>query len=1150
MAEVRRRYRAFVSYSQRDKRHARRLHRALEAYRVPKGVDALIEANTRKLGRIFRDDEEMGAASHLGAALEGAIADSENLVVVASPHAAGSEWVNEEILHFKRTGRAENIFAVIVDGVPNASASDDPIETERECFPPALRFETDQNGTLTDCPAEPFGVDLRKEPFARVRARLVAGMLRVPFDTLWRRDRRRARRRGLWTAAGIVVAITAIVGTLGATVVLLERQASLDQSATLTTAANAAVDQGHNARALRLAVLATRESWLTRTVAESEAALARAAHHAYQSIELVGHERPVTRMMLSPDGKRVLSAGGQTVRVWNADNGAELRRFTVDAPGVYATFTSQGKQVLTWGVDQTARVWDVVSGAEIARHSHDGIVTYATLDSAGERGLSLDSDGVLHVWDAATGAEISRMDHGSIVLGARFAPDGKHVLSWGDFGAWLWQVDTGVRVTRMKNRRSVRVNVAQFTPDATRVVSFGSGRAVSVWAVDTGASLLELSFADDVIGASIVDDGARVLAWSRDGAVRIWDLRTGDTIAGHDHGAPVAGAVMWADGSKVLSWSQTGEMRIWNVGDGRVVVREVVGKALRGVVADTSSGRILYWSADQVRVWDTISNAIIASFSHDNAVIAAAFDDTGTRVLAWDLGAAFIRRIAPVGQIGGHQHEDSVLEAKMTSDGAQVLSRELKGNVHLWNAKTGALVARIVLADDARIQGDEISPDGTRALAWDDSGTVRLWDLASGIELARRHYGQGKRKRHANAVFSPDGARVLSWERVTAAVDLWDAATGVQIARFAALGGAFSADGSRIVIWAFDGTTTVRNAHDGVSLATRENENRVTKARFSPNGARVLLWSGGAAHVWDVARDVDIASHDHDGIVSDAVFGPDGSLVLSQIRDGPAHLWNAVSGERIPLRTETDRAGFQAAFVAAGAMVLTWALDGGARLANAKTGAEKARVSVDRRVIRRPTLSADAKRLVTVGDGVVSVWQLDAPETALSMHNHGPSRVSGAAFLGGGARVVSWDERARVFVWDAETGAVIARLDHGGVFDVSMSPTTDRIVTAGLDGWARVWDVHLAAGVGRRDLLRIVCEEQLAGPDFPLARPFVNTAGQRVNVNSLRRITRDDAANDAAPILADRIGEDVCSPLPSWWAELRRAIAHVFAGGG
>lgn len=70
MSEPAKRYRAFISYSQQDKAYARRLHQALESYRLPRGMEVDgVDPRTRKLGRFFRDDDEMGAATDLGAAL-------------------------------------------------------------------------------------------------------------------------------------------------------------------------------------------------------------------------------------------------------------------------------------------------------------------------------------------------------------------------------------------------------------------------------------------------------------------------------------------------------------------------------------------------------------------------------------------------------------------------------------------------------------------------------------------------------------------------------------------------------------------------------------------------------------------------------------------------------------------------------------------------------------------------------------------------------------------------------------------------------------------------------------------------------------------------------------------------------------------------
>ena len=184
------RYRAFISYSQKNKADGRRIQRWLEAYRLPKGAGI---ARQRRLGRFFRDDEEMSASPDVGATLRGAIEDSESLIVISSPHAAQSRWVNAEIQHFRQTGRGDRIFAVIVDGIPN---SGDPAT---QCLPLALKAG-DWDGL--SMPVEPLALDLRTESKARIRARLAAGLLNLSFDDLWKREQRRRRWRVLqWSAA-------------------------------------------------------------------------------------------------------------------------------------------------------------------------------------------------------------------------------------------------------------------------------------------------------------------------------------------------------------------------------------------------------------------------------------------------------------------------------------------------------------------------------------------------------------------------------------------------------------------------------------------------------------------------------------------------------------------------------------------------------------------------------------------------------------------------------------------------------------------------------------------------------------------------------------------------------------------------------------
>jgi hypothetical protein len=97
------RYSAFISYSHADQAVARWLHRRLETYRLPQaliGSPSPFGPVPRRLPPAFRDREELPASGDLGQELRTALAASRFQIVICSPNAAASNWVNEEILSF------------------------------------------------------------------------------------------------------------------------------------------------------------------------------------------------------------------------------------------------------------------------------------------------------------------------------------------------------------------------------------------------------------------------------------------------------------------------------------------------------------------------------------------------------------------------------------------------------------------------------------------------------------------------------------------------------------------------------------------------------------------------------------------------------------------------------------------------------------------------------------------------------------------------------------------------------------------------------------------------------------------------------------------------------------------------------------------
>ena len=210
------RYWAFISYNHHDARSAAELQRALETYRLPHrliGRGTPLGAVPTYLRPIFRDRNELQAGADLSATVREALAASRFLIVVCSPNAAGSAWVNREITEFKAIHGDTRVLALIVAGEPFASRV--PGREAEECLPEALRYSLAADGQTRGAPLEPVAAELRRGGDGRRLAmlKLVAGMLGTGVDELVHRDaQRHARHMAIVAAAAIAgMAVTSVL---------------------------------------------------------------------------------------------------------------------------------------------------------------------------------------------------------------------------------------------------------------------------------------------------------------------------------------------------------------------------------------------------------------------------------------------------------------------------------------------------------------------------------------------------------------------------------------------------------------------------------------------------------------------------------------------------------------------------------------------------------------------------------------------------------------------------------------------------------------------------------------------------------------------------------------------------------------------------
>ena len=198
-------YWAFISYSHHDRRVAKWLRNELRKSRSPKHLRAEIRNASSRMDAIFLDQSEAEPAANLGDKLRAALDVSRNLIVICSPFANASGYVNDEIEYFKSIGRADKIICIIASGVPNATDEGRP---GIEAFPPALRQHPD--GSYLPAGDRPLGLALGEETKAERKAvlELVRARLHEKTPDSWKKAQRaRNLRQNILfvTAAGLAL---------------------------------------------------------------------------------------------------------------------------------------------------------------------------------------------------------------------------------------------------------------------------------------------------------------------------------------------------------------------------------------------------------------------------------------------------------------------------------------------------------------------------------------------------------------------------------------------------------------------------------------------------------------------------------------------------------------------------------------------------------------------------------------------------------------------------------------------------------------------------------------------------------------------------------------------------------------------------------
>ena len=582
--------------------------------------------------------------------------------------------------------------------------------------------------------------------------------------------------------------------------------------------------------------------------------------HAEVARVVVTESDPVADAAFSPDGRRIVSASGSQVRLWDAD-----------------------------GV-----------GEPLVLHGHEGSVWSAAFSPDGRYVVSASNDRTVRLWNAdGRGDPVVLGSRGPSLRRAVFNPDGQRIVVATTAGVRIWNRAGSGEPTTLRGQEGA-ANSAELSPDGQRIVVAMRDNTVRLWSSDGDRALAILRGHDaPVRSAAFSPDGQRIVSASHDKTVRIWNASGGGepvVLRGHDE------IVLWAvfspDGQHVASGSRDKTVRVWR-SDARGAPRVLRGHddTVNSVAYSPDGQRIVSASLDgTVRVWDgTASNEPMVLRGHEAPVNAVAFSPDGRRIASGSNDKTVQVRSAdgagePVVLRG---HDDAVYSVAFSPDGQRIVSGALDGTVRVWSAD-GLAAPRVLRGHDAAVNSVVFSPDGRRIASASSDATIRIWNTDGGEPVILRGHDSGV----FSATFSPDGRRIASASN-DKTVQVWNAdGRGAPIVLRGhgepVYSAAFSRDGHRIVSASDDKTVRVWNADGrGEPLVLRGHEDWVYWAEFSPDGGRIVSASKDKTlRIWRADGTGDPVILVGEGSLAHQVrFSPDGRRIVSASDDHAVRIW-------------------------------------------------------------------------------------------------------------------------------------------------------------------------------------------------------------------------------------------------------------------
>lgn len=897
----------FLSYSRKDEEFVNRLEEALESYRLPKDVKTSLVSKNRL--RVFRDKRDLVPTDgDYWKTIENYLERSAYLVIICSPNARLSEYVNHEINTFLRFHEAKSVIPILLWGRPN---NEPGAGADEYAFPDALC------GAL----AMPLAVEFTE--FRRARGKVNRGRYHDSWYTLLAKifgaeraeierldAKRQARRRAVFTAVSFAViallSVALVITVISRQEVVRQRDHArrllYDSDMNLSQRAFESGNVGLGRELL--------ESYLVANSLGQEDLRGFEWYYLWRLYN--GHLAAFSKtddIAFSRDGTVFATASVGALKIWDAASLREKASFRLSVPqtvtnGAVAkgydyrsiAFSPDGR-TLAYGDNERVRLLDIGSGSlrkvpvpgngksltgKIPRFSPDGKLLAISYGC-----------GIVAVYDTQSLRQIIRLGNGLPASGCEsfvaFSPDGR-VLAYGDsYNVRLWDTVAGRDMGEPEMGNSPdgvdQVVTAAFTPDGKILAIGDRSKQVVLWNISMRKVLARLKGHEGWVSAlAFSPDGKILYSGSIDQTVKLWDFSS------------------YKGGGQVSSEKINAFATLkGHTGYIRSVTCSPTGRIAATIGADRT---VKLWGEAASREFDAVQGVDEVS-AGANLIAKITNDNTRAATTLFDIrGVAPARLWAVSGSINAALSPNGKTLATYTYD----WSGKDASTIKLWDVSSRQEL--VTLRAQTYDRSRAFSPDGRLFTALGPDGkSVILWDTVERKEMVPVRNDAALK----DYLLSKAGQVIVTVDKDSPRVRSWSGAPQRQSAVFERkaklLARAKDEDQQTLLALSHDGKFLALSDSQEVRLwetgSTREpifigrHDADVSSLAFSPDGRFIATGdAAGVVKVWDTATRLQLSSfRGHKDEVTVLTFSPDGKLLASggADRDGAVKLYSTAS---------------------------------------------------------------------------------------------------------------------------------------------------------------------------------------------------------------------------------------------------------------